>query len=191
MGRRRKPRDVDQFDIGLMGMIALKKQLDSLPEGLKKKALRSATRASAKEIRITARNLAPKDRGNIKKAIQVRSLKKTKAYKRRTWFHKLIIGATVGIQYNNKNFNVAEGDYLYAVAQELGWKTGGTKREGKAYLRKALLGNEKLIQRIFRKAIVDYIKKIPAKMAKKGPVKKEFYDAAANVENIYSNKRTI
>ena len=195
MGRRKKIKTSasDHFDIGLIGRIQLEKQLDSLEPNMKKKALRSAVRQCAKQVQTMARIFAPVDRGNIKKAIQVRSLKKSKAYKRRTPFHKLILGAVVTIRSDNKNFDTGEGDYLYAVAQELGWKTRGkkNKKEGKAYLRRALYHNEKLIQRIFRKAIIDYIKTIPAKMAKKGPVKKEFYDAAANVENIYSNKRSI
>lgn len=110
-----------QVFIAVEGDKVLENMLNRLETNLKKKALRKATRESARVVQAHAKALAPVDSGQLKKAIRVRSKRRSR---KPTIGHQVWVG--------DKWF---KGDQFYAAFVEFGTKERFTKTTGRARTR--------------------------------------------------------
>lgn len=65
-------------DITILGDKKLQRKLKGLTPALQKKALRKALRAGAKIVAATARQMAPKRTGAVKRSIKVKAMKRSR-----------------------------------------------------------------------------------------------------------------
>ena len=119
----------DGIDIQVRGDKALRAKLNQIADVELKKILRRAMRDGAKVILPQARANAPVGAtGRLKKAIKVRSAKRSRKY----------VGMTVVL---GEGF--LQGETFYGAFQEFGWKTGKRKSDnrrqiaGKHFLQRA------------------------------------------------------
>ena len=144
-------------DFTFEGALELNKALDLVVPKLQKKALRVATRASAKIVAEKAKATAPvgdydeggyfwkkREPGQLKKNITVRALPRSRS----TQGHAVSIGGK----------KLFAGDQFYAGFVEMGWTLTGRRRAGRPqiryippqpFLRPALYDNQHLVVSTF------------------------------------------
>jgi len=105
--------------------------IQKLPAKVQNQILTRALRAGAKDVLPTAKQLAPKDTGTLRKSLKVRVLRAT-----RKGVKKLDVTT-------NKSNNLYTGKTFYGAFQEFGWKSG---KRGKSNSRRPIAGKHFLEQ---------------------------------------------
>ena len=97
--------------LSLEGEKELSEKLRSLTKSEFKSAVQTGAKKSMAPIQKTARAIAPKNTGKLKRAIRVRVLKRS----------RVRVGARVTVGIHD---NMFKGKTFYAAFQEYGWKAG-------------------------------------------------------------------
>jgi HK97 gp10 family phage protein len=108
--RTARGRKNDPVQISWFGVIQIERKLSGLGEGMRKKALRPATRQVAHFTRNVAMDLAPHDTGQLEQAIKVRAAKRSRAAAKK---HQVATNAIT-------NENMFTGDEFYGGFMEFG-----------------------------------------------------------------------
>lgn len=114
-------------DIKITGIKETDNAIKELGKNLSKKIMRKSMREALKPVQQACKQNAPVDRGNLKKAIKIKAMKKSRK------------GFGVKVEIGEGDF---KGDTFYGAFQEWGWKTGKRGSEnrheikGKGYMRK-------------------------------------------------------
>jgi HK97 gp10 family phage protein len=109
-----------------------------------KKVVRAAARKAIKPVQLSAKQLAPKDSGQLRRAVKVRALPRSR--------RRVGVRVTIGERFFT-------GDQFYGSFQEWGWKTGkrgsANRRQipGKHFLREAADSNRAKVIAIYRREI--------------------------------------
>lgn len=123
------------------GVQQLDRKLASMPVSMQKKAVRTATRESAKKVLEDARRLAPKQTGRLRRSLTVRTA--------RTGFrHRKLPRGTLGHEVTTKEGHLFKGKAFYGGILEFGTKK--TDRIAAVrYLRNALYDNTEAVRAVF------------------------------------------
>ena len=100
----------------LTGVKEIDRRLLALPATLERKVIRKALRNAAKPIQAAVKQIAPKQSGQLKKAVKVRAYKKSRK------------GFGFAVRLGAGDF---KGDTFYGAFQEYGWKTGSRKSQNR------------------------------------------------------------
>ena len=104
------------YQFPIEGAAKVRKQLESLGPRVAKNVLRQAIRPAAKLIQGTAKSLVDVDKGNLKKSIKVRSLKRSRTR----------VGMTIATSASD---NLFKGKTFYGGFLEYGYRRGKRTNE--------------------------------------------------------------
>jgi len=115
-------------EIQITGIKETDRAIQELGKNISKKIMRKAMRESLKPVQQACKQNAPVDKGDLRKAIKIKAMKKSRK------------GFGVKVEIGEGDF---KGDTFYGAFQEYGWKTGKRGSEnrheikGKGFMRKS------------------------------------------------------
>lgn len=135
-------------------------KLKNMPNRMRNKAIRWATRDGAKIIQADAKKYAPHDTGALERSLTVRAAKKSNGGR----LSRYIIGHAVATRAS-----LFQGEEFYGGFQEFGTRHRFTSNnewrgeiEAREFLREALYTNADRLRRVFRQRVQQAIREMGA-----------------------------